>query len=411
MHLQFFGAPRKDILTLKCPTCHQAFVDFDACFALTCGRCGSGLCAWCGRFCGLDAHEHVRRCPSSLSPGNLFGSQGLFAEASRRRKLSSLSAFLRDVEVEARRPLLRALRGDIQDLGLSARLLLRVPRASAAAVVALALVFLLAVSLALNARLWRALHDPGMSAADVCAEVSRRTSQHVEGVRGRYDLFLREITSDVKDLYWDLRDGVSGAARGDLVTTAFQVVYTSCALPFCFALGVAVWVPTAAVARLHTAVLARHMQWWYLQGGRWMGLLRALTFLERGRVGRVPGGPPRAPAAGPEARRSRAARRPRPAAGVQPLGRASAPRSGRPRGRPAGPVWQARRRGQHPARTGRPRDAGRETGDPPAARVRGAALPSRGSSRAASPRNARVSGGCRSIACTDPVAGQQADAG
>ena len=36
------------ILTLSCPRCGQAFVDFSGCLALTCGRAGCG----CG-FCGL----------------------------------------------------------------------------------------------------------------------------------------------------------------------------------------------------------------------------------------------------------------------------------------------------------------------------------------------------------------------
>eukprot|EP00929_Paragymnodinium_shiwhaense_P039962 TRINITY_DN20911_c0_g2_i2.p1 TRINITY_DN20911_c0_g2~~TRINITY_DN20911_c0_g2_i2.p1 ORF type:complete len:279 (-),score=25.42 TRINITY_DN20911_c0_g2_i2:115-951(-) len=39
-----------DILTIKCPRCAQAFVDFDGCFALTCSRCGGAICAWCGTY-------------------------------------------------------------------------------------------------------------------------------------------------------------------------------------------------------------------------------------------------------------------------------------------------------------------------------------------------------------------------
>ena len=35
------------ILTLSCPRCHQAFVDFDGCFALNCGRCRAAFCAYC----------------------------------------------------------------------------------------------------------------------------------------------------------------------------------------------------------------------------------------------------------------------------------------------------------------------------------------------------------------------------
>jgi hypothetical protein len=56
------------LLTLRCPRCNQAFVDFDACFALTCSRCRCGFCAWCLVDCGdSGAHRHVANC--SLNQG------------------------------------------------------------------------------------------------------------------------------------------------------------------------------------------------------------------------------------------------------------------------------------------------------------------------------------------------------
>ncbi len=33
----------EDILTLKCPRCAQAFLDFNGCMALTCGNCNHGV--------------------------------------------------------------------------------------------------------------------------------------------------------------------------------------------------------------------------------------------------------------------------------------------------------------------------------------------------------------------------------
>ena len=54
------------ILTLACPRCGQAFLDFQGCMALTCSRagCGCGFCAMCGEDCGNDAHGHIREgCP------------------------------------------------------------------------------------------------------------------------------------------------------------------------------------------------------------------------------------------------------------------------------------------------------------------------------------------------------------
>ena len=40
------------VLTLACPRCKQAFVDFDGCFALKCSRCAAAFCAYCLADCG-----------------------------------------------------------------------------------------------------------------------------------------------------------------------------------------------------------------------------------------------------------------------------------------------------------------------------------------------------------------------
>jgi hypothetical protein len=59
---------RENILTLKCPRCGAAFVDFEGCMALNCAVCGVGFCGWCLADCGRDAHEHVARYLDLLSP-------------------------------------------------------------------------------------------------------------------------------------------------------------------------------------------------------------------------------------------------------------------------------------------------------------------------------------------------------
>ena len=51
-----------DILTLKCPRCKTAFIDFNGCCALTCETCKCGFCAWCLTDCGGDAHGHIPTC-------------------------------------------------------------------------------------------------------------------------------------------------------------------------------------------------------------------------------------------------------------------------------------------------------------------------------------------------------------
>jgi tRNA 2-selenouridine synthase SelU len=37
----------EDYLVLRCPRCLKAFLDYDACDALTCGNYGCGFCALC----------------------------------------------------------------------------------------------------------------------------------------------------------------------------------------------------------------------------------------------------------------------------------------------------------------------------------------------------------------------------
>lgn len=53
----------EDILTLKCPSCRNAFIDFDGCLALYC-NCGAYFCGKC--MCKFDsskdAHSHVLVC-------------------------------------------------------------------------------------------------------------------------------------------------------------------------------------------------------------------------------------------------------------------------------------------------------------------------------------------------------------
>jgi len=52
------------VLTLHCPRCRAAFLEFDGCLALTCARpeCGCGFCGVCLQDCGGDAHGHIASC-------------------------------------------------------------------------------------------------------------------------------------------------------------------------------------------------------------------------------------------------------------------------------------------------------------------------------------------------------------
>jgi hypothetical protein len=83
------------ILTLACPRCGQAFVDFDGCFALTCSRDKAAFCAYCLEDCGADAHRHVASCPHNTAKArSVHASSEIFEEAQRRRRVRMLKEYL-----------------------------------------------------------------------------------------------------------------------------------------------------------------------------------------------------------------------------------------------------------------------------------------------------------------------------
>jgi ankyrin repeat protein/serine/threonine protein kinase len=86
-----------DLLCLRCPRCEQVFVDFVNCFALTCGKCRAGFCAWCLHDCGEDAHRHVNNCAhNTTQPRSVFGTEAQFEQAQRERRANLVRAYLRD---------------------------------------------------------------------------------------------------------------------------------------------------------------------------------------------------------------------------------------------------------------------------------------------------------------------------
>jgi len=110
----------EEILTLKCPRCGQAFLDFVGCFALQCSRCPCGFCAWCGADSGgSNAHEHVRNCREKpLGADVFFGTFEQFEAAQRRRRRRLLQHYLPTVDMQIRAAVLQEMRRDFIDLGL-----------------------------------------------------------------------------------------------------------------------------------------------------------------------------------------------------------------------------------------------------------------------------------------------------
>ena len=82
-----------EILTLACPRCRQAFIDYNDCLALICGRCGAGFCGACMLDCGRDAHLHAVRCPS-LPPGStIYANEATFCKIQTARRQRLLNAY------------------------------------------------------------------------------------------------------------------------------------------------------------------------------------------------------------------------------------------------------------------------------------------------------------------------------
>ncbi|KAJ1483261.1 hypothetical protein T484DRAFT_2598696 [Baffinella frigidus] len=86
------------ILTLHCPKCAMAFLDYTGCFALTCssGTCRANFCACCLNLSSssADAHAHVRECDKNPHKGEYFGSMAEFTAIHCERRKREVEAYL-----------------------------------------------------------------------------------------------------------------------------------------------------------------------------------------------------------------------------------------------------------------------------------------------------------------------------
>ena len=158
------------VLTLACPRCKQAFVDFDGCFALKCSRCAAAFCAYCLADCGAcvlpnsippvpkypnrrhhpitdqslpiyttgrDAHAHVGTCPEGQAsikvakkqkgvggralggmPATVYGTKEAFDVAQHRRRCKHLALYFEKFDEDGQRELLAALATELRDLSI-----------------------------------------------------------------------------------------------------------------------------------------------------------------------------------------------------------------------------------------------------------------------------------------------------
>lgn len=113
-----------NILTLRCPSCEAAFIDFDGCCAVACG--GSG----CGKyFCGLClephpnssvSHAHVRICVKNPHKGDYFCSRNDLNTVHRYTTVGSLRNYLLKTvpKGDTKRKLMKNLEPLLADLNI-----------------------------------------------------------------------------------------------------------------------------------------------------------------------------------------------------------------------------------------------------------------------------------------------------
>ena len=70
--------------------------------------------------CGRDAHDHVRRCPSSLHPGGHAGTLLEFNNVHRDRRRAAVLQYLGSPAVAAgdREAVVAAVAADLKELGI-----------------------------------------------------------------------------------------------------------------------------------------------------------------------------------------------------------------------------------------------------------------------------------------------------
>jgi hypothetical protein len=108
-----------EVLTLRCPRCKLAFLDYEGCAALTCAAstCKAGFCAMCLKDCGADAHPHVPRCPENRS--GMYVPAAVFKEHHRKRQEVIINEKLKGLSAKTRGMLLEKIGKDLRDLRIN----------------------------------------------------------------------------------------------------------------------------------------------------------------------------------------------------------------------------------------------------------------------------------------------------
>ena len=85
----------ENILTLRCPRCKNAFIDYADCAALECSNCNAAFCALCLKDCGDNAHSHVLTCPDNKHRSKFYIDKSDWQEHHRKRRQEAVSEVVR----------------------------------------------------------------------------------------------------------------------------------------------------------------------------------------------------------------------------------------------------------------------------------------------------------------------------
>jgi hypothetical protein len=115
------------LLTLQCPRCSKAFLDFEACFALRCRDsgghgCGTAFCAYCLQDCGdlAAAHRHVSSCEHNSASGKaLFSTKEHFDTVQVLRRVRTVQAYLDSLPLQLRATVQDSVARELRDCGIA----------------------------------------------------------------------------------------------------------------------------------------------------------------------------------------------------------------------------------------------------------------------------------------------------
>jgi hypothetical protein len=97
----------ENVMTMKCPRCKCAFIEYEGCNALTCGNshCQAGFCALCFQDCGNDAHDHIRHA----HPGQMHTNNQAWVEGNKSRQREQIKVKLQGLTAEEKKIVLQDL--------------------------------------------------------------------------------------------------------------------------------------------------------------------------------------------------------------------------------------------------------------------------------------------------------------